>query len=167
MQFKEGDKVKFIDEAGSATVIEQNDKGVLVETDEGFEILYQANELIPSRALKVGHTERKGVFTRRPSGPKVAPKSEYLEQDLHIHALVDFTGGMTNFDMLRKQLWTAKNTIEKAKKGGIKKVIFIHGVGEGILRQELYKLLDAHGDLTYYDADMARYGKGATEVILR
>lgn len=166
MQFKKGDRVKFVDEGGSAIVTRQDAEGVWLITEDDFELCYQAHELIMYKEMQVGQTVQKDVVIKKNFKIKLPPKSEYLEQDLHINQLVDFTGGMTNFDMLRKQLWTAKNTIQKAKNAGIKKVILIHGVGEGILRQELYKLLDAHENLNYYDADMAKYGKGATEVVM-
>lgn len=166
MKFKKGDLVKFVDEAGQGEVLSIEGQWITVRTEDDFEQQYLAQELIPYKTFEVGQATRKDSAIRPKRPIKMPPKATQLEQDLHIGALVDFTGGMSNFDMLRKQLFTAKNTIDKARQAGIKKVIFIHGVGEGILRQELYKLLDAHGNLNYYDADYAKYGKGATEVIL-
>jgi dsDNA-specific endonuclease/ATPase MutS2 len=166
MKFKKGDLVKFIDEAGHGEVLSVGENGIVVRTEDDFEQTYHAHELIPYKTFEVGEASRKDAAIKPKSPIKMPPKASYLEQDLHIGSLVDFTGGMSNFDMLRTQLYTAKNTIAKARQAGIKKVILIHGIGEGILRQELYKLLDAHERITYYDADYAKYGKGATEVIL-
>ena len=44
--------------------------------------------------------------------------------------------------------------------------VFIHGVGEGVLKLELEYVLKRYEDLTYYDADYQKYGFGATEVCL-
>ncbi|MEO1031898.1 MAG: Smr/MutS family protein, partial [Bacteroidota bacterium] len=87
-----------------------------------------------------------------------------FEVDLHIHKLTDSTKGMTNFDMLNLQLDTARRQLEFAIKKRIPKMVFIHGVGEGVLRQELETLLGRYNNLKFYDADYKTYGIGATEV---
>jgi hypothetical protein len=46
----------------------------------------------------------------------------------------------------------------------IQKIVFIHGVGEGILKAELDFLLGRYDNLKFYDADYQKYGLGATEV---
>jgi dsDNA-specific endonuclease/ATPase MutS2 len=43
-------------------------------------------------------------------------------------------------------------------------MVFIHGVGEGVLRQELETLLGRYSNVQFYDADYKSYGIGATEV---
>ena len=71
---------------------------------------------------------------------------------------------MTNFDMLNKQLDTARGQLEFAIKKRMPKMVFIHGVGEGVLRQELYTVLRRYNNVTFYDAYYKEYGLGATEV---
>ena len=71
---------------------------------------------------------------------------------------------MTNFDMLNLQLDTARRQLEFAIKKRIPKLGFIHGVGEGVLRQELETVLRRYNNVTFYDADYREYGLGATEV---
>ena len=46
----------------------------------------------------------------------------------------------------------------------IQKLVFIHGVGEGVLKSELDFLLGRYDNLKFYDADYQKYGVGATEV---
>ena len=46
----------------------------------------------------------------------------------------------------------------------VQKVIFIHGVGSGVLKNEIIKELKKYKGLHYFDASMAKYGVGATEV---
>ena len=43
-------------------------------------------------------------------------------------------------------------------------MVFIHGVGEGVLKEELNTLLNRYNNVEYYDADFKTYGLGATEV---
>jgi len=85
--------------------------------------------------------------------------------DLHIHQLTGSTRGMTNFDMLNLQLDTAKRQLEFAIRKRIQKVVFIHGVGEGVLKEEL-KYLFKRYPVDFYDADYQKYGLGATEVYI-
>ena len=44
--------------------------------------------------------------------------------------------------------------------------MFIHGVGEGVLRTELEFLLGRYPNVAFYDAEYAKYGVGATEVYI-
>jgi dsDNA-specific endonuclease/ATPase MutS2 len=71
---------------------------------------------------------------------------------------------MTNFEILNLQLDTAKRQLDFAIRKKIQKVVLIHGVGEGILKEELYFLLKRYENAKYYDADYQKYGLGATEV---
>jgi dsDNA-specific endonuclease/ATPase MutS2 len=48
-----------------------------------------------------------------------------------------------------------------------KKIVFIHGVGNGKLKHELRRILDAeYKNLRYQDASFKEYGFGATMVLL-
>ncbi|GAL71031.1 putative DNA mismatch repair protein [Jejuia pallidilutea] len=73
---------------------------------------------------------------------------------------------MTNFDMLNLQLQTAQRQLEFAIKKRIQRIVFIHGVGEGVLREELETLFRRYDNLKYYDANYQKYGLGATEVYI-
>ena len=64
-----------------------------------------------------------------------------MEVDLHIHQLVKSTKGMQNHDILNLQLDTAKNRLEFALSKRIQRIVFIHGVGSGVLKLELEYLL--------------------------
>lgn len=73
---------------------------------------------------------------------------------------------MSNHEMLNLQLDTARHKLEFAMRKRIQKVVFIHGVGEGVLKMELDYLLSRYSNLKYYDADYKKYGLGATEVYI-
>jgi dsDNA-specific endonuclease/ATPase MutS2 len=46
-------------------------------------------------------------------------------------------------------------------------VILIHGVGEGILKEEVRTFLSKQEGVEYFDADFREYGKGATTAEIR
>jgi dsDNA-specific endonuclease/ATPase MutS2 len=68
--------------------------------------------------------------------------------------------------MLTLQMDTAKRQLEFAIRKRIQKVVFIHGVGEGVLKTELEYLFGRYNNVKYYDADYQKYGLGATEVYI-
>jgi hypothetical protein len=104
--------------------------------------------------------------------PIVKPKQtssnpDIIEIDLHIHELLDDVRGLSNGEMLQVQLKKFHSVMEEnqSKKG--QKIVFIHGVGNGVLKQELRKLMDTKYKKHYYqDASFKEYGYGATMVIV-
>ena len=106
--------------------------------------------------------------SRLPKKKKVIkPKQRHAPKiviDLHIHQLVDSTEGMANFDILNLQINAAQRQLERAIENRVPKIVFIHGVGQGVLRQELETLFRRYNNVEFYDADYKLYGLGATEV---
>ena len=90
------------------------------------------------------------------------------EIDLHIEQLTYQHKGMSNADILRTQLAHFEEFMAKAIRLGVDRVFIIHGVGKGKLRNEianrLIKMSDVH---TFKNEYHARYGYGATEVVLK
>ncbi len=74
---------------------------------------------------------------------------------------------MNNFEILNLQSETAKRHIEFAIRNRIPKIVFIHGVGEGILKSELDFLLGRYDNISFQDANYQKYGVGATEVYIK
>lgn len=105
--------------------------------------------------------------------PSPFPEKHLLENgvaevDLHIEELVDDFSKYKNHEMLSIQLNYFVKMLDSAIINKIKKIIFIHGVGNGLLKQEIIsKLKNNYPDLIYDDASLLRYGKGATEIILK
>lgn len=172
----EGDRVEVLDEAISGKVVHLENDNITLETDDGFELIFAANEVVKisiqemevdqasiASALIEKQIQKKSISN------KIRPKERNLpamEVDLHIHQLVNSTKNLTNFDMLNLQLDTAKRQLDFAIKKRIQKVVFIHGVGEGVLRSELESLFRRYDNLKFYDADYQKYGLGATEVYI-
>ncbi len=173
--FNIGDRVEVLDEAISGRVESVVGDVVTILTEEGFPLQYNRKELVLARdGINVTNFEaaqvkkekelpkKKNRFVPKPR-ERNAPK---MEVDLHVHQLVKSTKGLSNFDMLNLQLETAKRQLEFAMDKRIQKVVFIHGVGEGILKEELQYLFGKYDNLKYYDADYQKYGLGATEVYI-
>jgi hypothetical protein len=91
-------------------------------------------------------------------------KSLEKEVDLHIEELVDSIKGMSNHEMLSIQLERFEKELDEAIAKNMKKIIFIHGVGNGRLKQEIIKILKTMKGITYQDGSYKDYGFGATQV---
>ncbi len=100
---------------------------------------------------------------------KKEKKSDTVEIDLHIGELLDDYSGLSNFEILSIQIAEFKKQMESAiLDKHIRKIVFIHGVGEGTLKFELRKTLDKeYSRYEYQDASFENYGFGATMVLLR
>ena len=101
---------------------------------------------------------RKQTKARKNKG-EIAP----MEVDLHIDKLIKSSRGMDNYDILSLQMDTAKHKLEFAIRNRIPRIVFIHGVGEGVLKSEL-EFLFKNYQVSYYAASFKKYGLGATEV---
>jgi hypothetical protein len=91
-------------------------------------------------------------------------KSLEKEVDLHITELVEDTQGLSSFEMLNIQLERFERELDEALAKGMKKLIFIHGVGNGRLKQEITAVLKDTKGITFHDASYKEYGYGATQV---
>ncbi|MCC6372997.1 MAG: Smr/MutS family protein [Bacteroidia bacterium] len=93
-------------------------------------------------------------------------KSLEKEVDLHIEELVDDTNGMSSFEKLNIQLERFEKELDEAIAKKMRKLIFIHGVGNGRLRQEIQTVLKNTRGVTFQDASYKDYGYGATQVTI-
>jgi hypothetical protein len=89
-----------------------------------------------------------------------------FEIDLHIEELLDDTSGMEKSAIIQHQLSVFERCIDEARMLRLWKFVAIHGVGKGVLRDEVRKLILREG-LNFQDASYQRYGYGATEVLMR
>lgn len=86
--------------------------------------------------------------------------------DLHIAELVDNILGMSSHDMLQKQIDTFKKLLNSALEDEYQKVTFIHGVGNGILKNTIIKELSDYEGLENQMASISKFGVGAIDVVI-
>ncbi|HQF47234.1 MAG TPA: DNA mismatch repair protein MutS [Flavobacterium alvei] len=178
--FNKGDQVSVLDEDVNGVVMSVKDKQVTIETTDGFVMTYFVNELLKINKFsnlmdsierinigdiaKEKETPKPRSFVKERKDKREIPAPEF---DLHIEKLVPNKRGMSNYDILTLQTETAKRHIEFAIKNRIPKIVFIHGVGEGILKSELDFLLGRYDNVVFQDGNYQKYGQGATEVYFK
>lgn len=181
MNFKIGDKVAVLDDVINGIVKEVHQNKIVIESSDGFLFNFLPKELVIIRESqfelskysdigneslmeKMDETSTKKKTSKFKTDLK-PDKLPPMEVDLHIHHLTDSTRGMDNYDMLNLQMETAKHKLEFAIKNRIPKIVFIHGVGEGVLKTELDYLFKNY-NVDFYAANYKKYGMGATEVYI-
>ncbi|MBT8263388.1 MAG: Smr/MutS family protein [Bacteroidia bacterium] len=175
---EKGDLVETVDDAIKGVVLKVENGTVTLLTEDDFEMQFEIGELVVTNT-KISDSELLPEDTavllaeKESSKPRkntrIKPKlrsQPAMEVDLHIHKLVNSTKHMANHDMLTIQLDTAKRQLDFAIRKRIQRVVFIHGVGDGILKAELEYLFRRYENLKYYDANFQKYGRGATEVYI-
>lgn len=100
----------------------------------------------------------------KPSQKKsVSSLRDTWEIDLHIHELIDDWRSLSNSEIVEIQMKYLMVFLDKAFTARVPRVIIIHGVGKGVLRDEVRYYLDRFTNIQYFDASYSEYGAGATE----
>lgn len=185
MEIGIGHKVKFINEnlSGEIKAI-LSEKKVVVSCSDGFdhevsvsellivgedkEITYSIDETNFSEKINVvaDKKEKKSFLSKYINANKFKYEGT-IEVDLHLEKLVEFPGKLEDWQRLHTQMQYVKNCLSAAKDQNIRKIVFIHGVGTGVLKTELQNYVSNFDNITIKAAEFREYGEGATEVIIK
>ncbi|MVN20083.1 Smr/MutS family protein [Mucilaginibacter arboris] len=148
------ERFKAKDFAGSKTAVHLlNQQGWQFQLDIG--------------AVKVDAQKLKESFFKSPEEKKMVEKPA-KEIDLHIEKLRDDYQFLNSNEILKTQLERFQKTLDGAIVHQLPSIVFIHGVGNGILRHEIHKVVSKHPQVkTFMDARKEKFGYGATEVVLK
>ncbi|WP_435354895.1 Smr/MutS family protein [Emticicia sp. SJ17W-69] len=137
---------------------------------EAYLFQLDAEEVSGDISLILNVEELKAKMTEKKIGensPKIFNKPESTV-DLHIEELTQNSLTMSNAQMLDLQLRTFENKFESAIASGMDEIIFIHGVGNGVLRQEIQRKLAGHKNVAWFqDAQKEKFGYGATRIKIK
>jgi hypothetical protein len=178
--FSLGDEVSVLDEAVNGVVLSIKGEQITIETTDGFLMTFFVNELIKINKTSNLMSSIKSINLNEINKDIEVPKAKSLgkenkskreigvpEFDLHIEKLVPNKRGMSNYDILTLQTETAKRHLEFAIRNRIPRIVFIHGVGEGVLKAELDFLFGRYDTISFQEANYQKYGLGATEVYIK
>lgn len=139
-------------------------------------VYYIVQDDMPERDLLISASDlehalkEKGIAEKRPRIQRIIKKEKnpVLEIDLHIDQLLDTTAGMTNADILEYQLKKFNETMNENIHNKNLKIVFIHGKGDGVLKNAILKeLKNKYRKFYYQDASFREYGYGATMVTIK
>ncbi len=104
----------------------------------------------------------------KPAAEKQQIENPGKEVDLHIEKIRDDHQFLNSSEILDIQLMHFRNSLDAAIVHKLSSVVFIHGSGNGALRNEIYKVISKHPQVkTFMDAHKERFGYGATEVYFK
>ncbi len=90
------------------------------------------------------------------------------EVDLHIEKLCKNPNDLLQGEMLQLQLKNLQKELDNALQSKQKTLIVIHGVGKGILKNEIHRILDQTFWVDKYVFEYtAKYGDGATKIYFK
>jgi len=178
MNFSIGEKVTFLAETGYGIItgFDKNDI-VIVEDETGFDRPFLSSQLVKIASENYGENfhsdkdEDDQVYSTKHSVKQERvgdsyEKQDFWEIDLHLHEIIEDEYGLSDTQKLKRQVAEFKSFYKKARAKFIRKIVAIHGVGEGVLKHEIRTYLETQEHLEFYDADFREYGKGATAVEL-
>ena len=87
--------------------------------------------------------------------------------DLHIGELIDNILGLSSHDMFNIQIEYFKKTLESAIRNEYEKVTYIHGVGNGVLKNALVEELKNYENIENRMAAISKFGVGAIDVMIK
>jgi hypothetical protein len=108
------------------------------------------------------------MFEKQALEPLQLPSKPSLTVDLHIEQLTKDAWAMNNSEIISLQMSTFERQFEAAIANGMDEIIFIHGVGNGVLRDNIHKRLSGNKNVQYFeDAQKEKFGYGATKVKIK
>lgn len=177
MKFSIGEKVGFLYEKGGGTILRLDEQNRYVVLDEtGFDRPFLDSEIVKihgteykmdhySDVLNDDETHSEAKFTVHKEKLEGNSKAtDMWEIDLHIESLLDSHRNLTNTEILMRQMTEFRSFFKRAQEKNIQKIVVIHGVGEGVLKNEIRMFLAKKENIEFYDASFHDYGKGATEI---
>lgn len=138
-------------------------------------IYYLMRKDLAERELHISPEEiAEAMQSKKDSGrPRIQPTNKkqsnpVIEIDLHIDELIDTTAGLESGDILDYQLTKFRQIMDENKNKKGQKIVFIHGKGNGVLKNALLDELKTKYKNAYYqDASFREYGFGATMVTIK
>ncbi len=142
-----------------------NSKALIFKKEE-IDMEEAVKNLSKNELIKVKQTKESGKQQAQKAKKEI--KTDLEEIDLHIEEIVDNHTDLSNGEIVNIQLARFETALETALKSDTRRIVFIHGVGNGKLKHELRKKLDRkYPKLKYQDASFKEYGYGATMVSLK
>lgn len=135
-------------------------RSMFVDADELREAMQTPEEQMPDH-------QQPHISGAEKRAKQKQDRNTLLEVDLHATEILDTLSGLEPKDILDYQLKVVKDTLNEHLKERGRRIVFIHGKGEGVLRNAILKELRTHyKQCKYQDASFREYGYGATMVTI-
>ena len=166
--FKVGDKVKFI-KSNDYGIIKSiiSERKIQVEDSSNFLSIVNHNDVIKfdssTDTLRAyGDLNiNKDIIAKKMNKSIESTNLNVIKVDLHIENIDDDYLFLTNYEIVQKQLVKCERILLSALNSKTQRLIIVHGIGQGVLKNEVHKLLNRF-KLRYFES----INGGSTEVML-
>lgn len=166
--FKVGDKVRFI-KSNDYGIIKSiiSERKIQVEDSSNFLSIVNYNDVIKFDKLTdtlqaYGDLKtNKDIIDIKKNKNTELTNSNVIKVDLHIENIDDDYILLTNYEIVQKQLVNCERVLLLALNSKSQKLVIVHGIGQGVLKNEVHKLLNRF-NLRYFES----INGGSTEVML-
>ena len=160
---KIGDKIMVIDDDLSGVISKIENSQVHFVTDEGFDYVYSSSKIVVVNPLVekqfLQGNPRKKLLSQKAISKK--SKSKQLPVfDLHIEKIQVRHKHLSDAQKLQIQLDEVRRIIIKMQRQKQKEFILVHGVGKGVLKNEIIKILKTR-KIIFSDASYLHFGQNA------
>ena len=170
--FKIGEKIILKEDRTKAKIVLHiGDRKVKIEDENGFVYIVNNSEILPldsetdnpksygsSFDLKEEDIIISKAFKSRKSKLDSGGR---VKIDLHIENLTSYYNHMHNAEIVKLQMDYCKKELDEAMLKSKHSLEIVHGIGEGVLKAEVHKLLKLY-NLTFFES----HDSGSTEVVL-
>lgn len=166
MELKIGDKVSVVDDLLKGTVVAAGVTTVTIEDEHGFRYQYPPSQLVPQTAELY---EQVPVLAKKEPVKPLSKKhnKKPMVLDLHFDTLAG-RGYKTSdsFERLFLQRQKLLETLEFCRSNHLKKLEIVHGIGDGVVQQMVYDVLNSQTNLEYHNKEILHHQSGAIMVYL-
>lgn len=136
---------------------------------KGRNVFARIQTVFDNNEVIIDYSKLKDAFTVKPE--IIKPKDDIFsfastaEIDLHIEALEPAFDKLNNSQILDIQIKKFHLEMDKAIVKKMHSIIFIHGIGDGVLKNRILNALRDYNGVKSKTAHIGKYGLGAIEVI--
>ena len=163
---KIGDSVSVVDDQvkGKITAIKGNK--IIIKDEHGFEYDYSKEEIV----LQEANIYENIKMVTKPETSKTVSKKHDKKPfflDLHLELFVKNPLEFDSFERLFLQKEKLLQTIDYCRKNHLKKLEIIHGIGDGVLQQMVYDVLESQTNLEFHNREILHHQSGTVLVFFR
>ncbi|MBN2616348.1 MAG: DUF2027 domain-containing protein [Bacteroidales bacterium] len=145
---------------------------------------YLSNTLVNGKAIistlisqkTLQRADNTGKYDAEPQKVKNVPqkKQAFIDKyrttygeaivDLHIGEILDNIAGLSSSDIFRIQVEHFKKALDSALVNDYRKITFIHGIGNGVLKNAIIEYFKQQGN---EQADIVKFGVGSLDVLIK
>ena len=171
-KFRIGDKVILKKDRTKATVLLViGDRKVKIKDEYGFKYIINNSDILPlnkstdtiisyGKTFEVKDEDKQKEIRKKTHFNKTDSRGR-VKIDLHIEQITSYYHHMQNSEIVQIQMEYCKKELDQSMIKHKESIEIIHGIGEGVLKSEVHKLLNLY-NLTFFESNNG----GSTEVVL-